>query len=83
LQHFVDSNIANSQAIQVSITRTELSQSPNTTPIKDISKNYEYVWMPEEEIGIFNIYLNHLANIFTENGHVIACIANIKLIILV
>lgn len=52
LQQFIDSNIANSRALQVSMTTTELANSPDATPIKDISSNYEYVWKPQDETGM-------------------------------
>ena len=51
---FITKNINNATAIEVSISKSNLNSASNVTKIKEISCNYEYVWMPKSEIGKSN-----------------------------
>ena len=46
---FINENINNATAIQVSISTTDLNTGSNVTNIEQITKNYEHVWMPNSE----------------------------------
>jgi hypothetical protein len=51
LQTFIEENIPNTRAIQVSVNKKDLSDAPNVSAINNISSNYEYVWKPEKPPG--------------------------------
>jgi hypothetical protein len=52
LKEFIDKNIKNAKAFNVSITATDLNTSDNVSSIQNITSNYQYAWIANDEKGI-------------------------------
>jgi len=41
----------NAKSVEVSVSKSNLSNAANVSAIENISNNYEYVWMPDNIKG--------------------------------